>query len=76
MVQRKEDKVKVNIRKAVMYKAREQKGRYKRLTGEALDSNYNDSQLIREQEAEAWNKFKFYSNLQTALDNVGRKKDN
>ena len=70
MVQTEGNKTKVNIRKALMYKAREQKGRYKRLTGEALDSNYKDSQIIREQEAEAWNKFKFYSGLQRALDRV------
>lgn len=61
---------KVNIRKAVMYKRKEEKGRYKRLMGQAIDSKYDDAWELREQEQDAWNKFLFYSRFQEALDKV------
>ena len=71
MVQREWDKnKKMNIRKVVMYKRSELKGKYKRLMGEALDHDYKEAQEIRQEEHEAWEQFKFYSQLQEALDRV------
>lgn len=73
MVQDKGNKSqKVNIRKALMYKREEQKHKYKRLTREALFSDFDRSQELRELEQEAWDKFLFYSKLQEALDNNDR----
>ena len=70
MVQDKGNKSeKINIRKALMFKRAEQKRQYKKLTKEALFSDYDRSQELRELEQEAWEKFLFYSKLQEAIDN-------
>ena len=61
---------KMNIRKALVYKRAEEKGRYKRLMGEALDRSFNEAWEIRQEEQDAWNKFKFYSGLMEAIDKV------
>lgn len=64
-----------NIRKVIAREKVKAKKNYKGLTEMAIESGYNEAQKIRIEEQKAWNKFKFLSDLQTALDEVDNEKD-
>lgn len=57
-----------NIRKVIAKEKIKAKKNYKGLTDMAIDSGYIEALKIREAEQKAWDKFKFLSNLQEALD--------
>ena len=62
---------KYNIRKTATLAKQKAKQKYKMLTEIAIDSNYNDSQEIRQKEDQEFKKFIFYAKLEKAIDKVG-----
>lgn len=61
-----------NIRKVVAKEKLKAKRNYKGLTEMATDSDFNEAQKIRIEEQKVWDKFKFLSELQDALDEVDK----
>lgn len=59
-----------NIRKVIAREKAKAKKNYKGLTEMAIESEYHEAIKIRKEEEKAWNKFKFLSDLQNALDEV------
>lgn len=66
--------IKYNIRKTTALAKQKAKQKYKMLTELAIDSNYNDSQEIRQKEDQEFKKFMFYAKLEKAIDKVGNRK--
>lgn len=66
---------KYNIRKTTTLAKQKAKQKYKMLTELAIDSNYNDSQEIRQKEDQEFKKFMFYAKLEKAIDKIGGKNE-